>query len=148
MIFDDQLCNFHDYLIHGLQLPLWATSSPHWAYMRNAATTKYLHEHAYRQCKFCVSDNYFSGYWWFVKLFHTILWFFHDYSCFFKFHDLSMYGTLFSDFPGFPWDPELVGTLLLVTTCHLLITFANSLDPDQDQQNVGPDLDPNYLTLS
>ena len=26
-------------------------------------------------------------------------------------------------------------------TCRLLITFANSLDPDQDQQNVGPDLD-------
>ena len=25
---------------------------------------------------------------------------------------------------------------------HLLITFANSLDPDQDRQNVGPDLDP------
>ena len=22
---------------------------------------------------------------------------------------------------------------------HLLISFANSLDPDQDQQNVGPD---------
>ena len=28
-------------------------------------------------------------------------------------------------------------------TCRLLITFANSLDPDQAQQNVGPDLDPN-----
>ena len=32
--------------------------------------------------------------------------------------------------------------------CHLLITFPYSLDPDQDQQNVGPDLDPNRLTLS
>ena len=31
--------------------------------------------------------------------------------------------------------------------CHLLITFANSLDPDQAQQHVGPDLDPNCLTL-
>ena len=33
--------------------------------------------------------------------------------------------------------------------CHLLITFtfANSLDLDQAQQNVGPDLDPNCLTL-
>ena len=31
--------------------------------------------------------------------------------------------------------------------CHLLITLANSLDPDQDRQNVGPDLDPNCLTL-
>ena len=27
--------------------------------------------------------------------------------------------------------------------CHLLITFANSLDSDQARQNVGPDLDPN-----
>ena len=32
--------------------------------------------------------------------------------------------------------------------CRLMITaFANSLDPDQDRQNVGPDLDPNNLTL-
>ena len=31
--------------------------------------------------------------------------------------------------------------------CLLLITIANSLDPDQDWQNVGPDLDPNCLTL-
>ena len=27
------------------------------------------------------------------------------------------------------------------------ITFANNLDPDQDQQNVGPDLATNCLTL-
>ena len=31
--------------------------------------------------------------------------------------------------------------------CHLLITFANSLDPDQAWQNVRPDLYPNYLTI-
>ena len=31
--------------------------------------------------------------------------------------------------------------------CCLLITFANSLNPDQARQNVGPDLDPNCLTL-
>ena len=31
--------------------------------------------------------------------------------------------------------------------CRLLITRANSLDPDQARQNVGPDLDPNCLTL-
>ena len=30
--------------------------------------------------------------------------------------------------------------------CRLLITFANSLEPDQARQNVGPDLDPNCLT--
>ena len=31
--------------------------------------------------------------------------------------------------------------------CLLLINFANSFDPDQDSQNVGPELDPNGLTL-
>ena len=34
----------------------------------------------------------------------------------------------------------------LGVTCRLLITFANSLDPDQARQNVGPDQDPNCLT--
>ena len=29
----------------------------------------------------------------------------------------------------------------------MLIRFENSLDPDQDRQNVGPNLDPNGLTL-
>ena len=36
------------------------------------------------------------------------------------------------------------------TSCdfgRLLITFANSLDPDQALENVRPDLDPNCLTL-
>ena len=28
-----------------------------------------------------------------------------------------------------------------------VITFTKSLDPDQDRQNVGPDLDVNHLTL-
>ena len=40
-------------------------------------------------------------------------------------------------------NPELSHACL----CHLLITFVNSLDPDQARQNVGPDLDPNCLTL-
>ena len=30
--------------------------------------------------------------------------------------------------------------------CRLLLTFANSLDPDQAQRFVGPDLDSNCLT--
>ena len=30
--------------------------------------------------------------------------------------------------------------------CNLLITFVNSLDSDQAQQNIGPDQDPNCLT--
>ena len=29
--------------------------------------------------------------------------------------------------------------------CRLLITLVNSLDPDQDQQSVGPDLYPSCL---
>ena len=37
--------------------------------------------------------------------------------------------------------------LASINFCHLGITFANKLNPDQDQQNVGPDLDPNCLTL-
>ena len=31
--------------------------------------------------------------------------------------------------------------------CRLLMTFKISLDPDQDRQNVGPDLDSNFLNL-
>ena len=34
----------------------------------------------------------------------------------------------------------------MIDFCCLLITFANSLDSDQAQQNVGPDLHPNCLT--
>ena len=37
---------------------------------------------------------------------------------------------------------------LIAVTCWLLITFANNLDPDQDRQNFGPDLDQNCMTLS
>ena len=42
--------------------------------------------------------------------------------------------------------PNLTLSLLAVT-CPIQITFANSLDPDQDGQNAGPDQDPNRLTL-
>ena len=31
--------------------------------------------------------------------------------------------------------------------CHMRIAFANRFDPDQDGQNVSPDLDPNHLTF-
>ena len=31
--------------------------------------------------------------------------------------------------------------------CHLLVIFANNLDPDQDQQNVRPYLDPEIIFL-
>ena len=36
---------------------------------------------------------------------------------------------------------------LIINYQRLLLTFANSLGPDQARQNVGPDLDPNCLTL-
>ena len=39
------------------------------------------------------------------------------------------------------------GRMVSSDFCGLLITYANSLDPDQDRHNVGPDLDPNHLTL-
>ena len=35
----------------------------------------------------------------------------------------------------------------LANRSRLLLTFAISLEPDQDRQNVGPDLDPNCLIL-
>ena len=38
-------------------------------------------------------------------------------------------------------------TLCLLVSCHLLITFANSLEPDHARRFVGPDLDPSCLTL-
>ena len=41
----------------------------------------------------------------------------------------------------------LLTLFLFVETCHLLITFVNSLHPDQARQNVGPGMDPECLTL-
>ena len=41
----------------------------------------------------------------------------------------------------------LNSSLLSSVFCYLLITFANSLSPDQDRQNVSSDLVPNRLTL-
>ena len=38
-------------------------------------------------------------------------------------------------------------TRYIVNVCLLLITFVNSLEPDQARQNVWPDLDPNCLIL-
>ena len=44
-------------------------------------------------------------------------------------------------------DPVLNYFLASSDFCHLLVTSANSLDPDQDRQNVSPDLDSNILTI-
>ena len=35
----------------------------------------------------------------------------------------------------------------IASKCQLLITFPDSLDPDQNRQNVGTDLDPNSFSL-
>ena len=43
--------------------------------------------------------------------------------------------TLGQDYPCI-WFNSFLNS---INFCHLLITYANSLDPDQDQQNVGPD---------
>ena len=44
-------------------------------------------------------------------------------------------------------DPDVDSRFDLFLASRLLISFANSLKPDQDRQNVGPDLEPNSLTL-
>ena len=38
-------------------------------------------------------------------------------------------------------------TAMVLTFSLLLIIFSNSLDPDQDQQNLSHDLDPNFIIL-
>ena len=43
-------------------------------------------------------------------------------------------------------NPKIFQCVLLFN-CRLLMSFVNRLDPDQARQNVGPDLDPNCLTI-
>ena len=42
---------------------------------------------------------------------------------------------------------KIINSVLSGDFYGLLITFANSLDPDQDRQSVGPDLNPKCLSL-
>ena len=53
---------------------------------------------------------------------------------------------LMSKVSVWPWDDK-TALCIACDICRLLITFANGLDPDQDRQCVGLDLDPNGLTL-
>ena len=39
--------------------------------------------------------------------------------------------------------PDIDSCTVIGDICSMLLKFANSLDPDQDQQNVGPYLDLN-----
>ena len=41
----------------------------------------------------------------------------------------------------------MILTLSHLVQCHLQKFFATNLDPAQSRQNIGPDLDPNRLTL-
>ena len=41
----------------------------------------------------------------------------------------------------------IYSSVLTIYFCGLLITYANSLDPDQDRQNVRPDPDPILVFL-
>ena len=57
----------------------------------------------------------------FIKLFHKIPWFSNDNQIFqipWFFHAWNF----FSDFPGFPWFPELVGTLLIPLNVYVAST--------------------------
>ena len=45
------------------------------------------------------------------------------------------------------WDISFNSFLACGDISPLLVTFANSLDPDVDRKSVGPDLDPNCLRL-
>ena len=42
-------------------------------------------------------------------------------------------------FTSFGQNSSIISFCVSGDNCRLPITFANSLDPDQDQQNVGPD---------
>ena len=46
-----------------------------------------------------------------------------------------------------PYYVQLTLSLLSNYFCHLLLTISNSSDLDEDQQNFGPDLDLNPLTI-
>ena len=63
--------------------------------------------------------------------------------------DANCLTVIFAWAPFFPLQKAIRFNSFLASGdfCRLLITFANSLDPDQDRQNVGPDLDANCLTL-
>ncbi len=56
-----------------------------------------------------LDGNFFHD---FPYRYFEIPWFFHDFGLFFKFHDFSRSGKCIFHFPGFPWFPRLLGTLL------------------------------------
>ena len=67
--------------------------------------------------------------------------------CLYEIGFLPMWETCTShDYVTF-WNNSLNSFPASGNFCRLLITFANSLDPDQALHLVGPDLDPNCLTL-
>ena len=61
---------------------------------------------------------------------------------------MSVHTLLDSHVAAHYYDQQLSNLPVSDIFCCLLITFANSLDPDQARPNIGSDLDPNCLTLS
>ena len=60
----------------------------------------------------------------------------------------ALFCTLSFTISACKWIPWLLGGVrLTLSFCHLLITFANSLDSDQEPQNINLDLNHNYLTF-
>ena len=55
--------------------------------------------------------------------------------------------TMSTETLAFTWSLTILTRSLIAATCRPLITFANSLEADQNQQNVSPDLYPNHLEL-
>ena len=75
---------------------------------------------------------------YFVNMYILLNAFSHDYCLRYKIGLKSFAGILRYAFNSF---------LARGDFCLLLITLANSLVLDQDPHSVGPDLDPNHLTL-
>ena len=116
MIYHDQQCNFHDYLMHSLQHPLFTMLSINVECSNKSMLVDMMHAFwnnknlkppvarklGVRQLVFwllVVLSNYFTK--------------FNDFSMILQFFSNSMHAcNFYSDFPGFPWFQELVGTLL------------------------------------
>ena len=65
---------------------------------------------------------------------------------FLRHFNLVHYANITQSDVAFLWCDSLLLTLASCDFCRLLITFDNNLDPDQDGQDIGLDLDPNRLT--
>ena len=116
MIFHDQQYNFHDYLMHGLQTAHFSSIFTMRSNNAEFSNNSMLLNHAciLKLLKLGTTSSQKTSCWThkcptasflaiggFVKLFHKIPWFFHDYPGFSKFQDFSMHGTFLVIFQVF-----------------------------------------------